>query len=131
MGNVINLRRLNDGFRLSKGAAQNLVAALSAECMPKRRSRGLPRSFKPANETSANVHGVAVDQIWESLDPRDIYQGQARQVRVVAVGAEKALVESLLHGNRTSIALKRFSGKTHKGFKLVAPDRRVPVCRLD
>jgi hypothetical protein len=120
MGNVIKLRRLGEGFRLSKEATKNLVSALRAEFTPRRSANGLPRSFKPANETS-NMYGVAVNQIWESLDPRDVYDGQARQVRVVAVGAEKVLVESLTTGSRSSIALKRFCGKTCKGFKLVAP----------
>ena len=127
MTNVLNLRRLSDGFRLSKEATRNLVNALRAEVTPKRSPSGLPRGFKPANETSANTHGVAADQIWESLDPRDLYDGQARQVRIVAVGADKALVESLVNGNRTSIALKRFSGKTRKGFKLVAPKPQLTL----
>lgn len=121
MGTVIKMRRLRDGMRLSRQAAQALRELLLDGLLPKRKASNVPRSFKPANETSVNQYNVARDQIWESLDPRDRVDGQPRQVQVVTVGDSHAVVDNLRTGARSAISLKRFSGKTQKGFKLVAP----------
>lgn len=127
MGKAFSMRWLNEGsVKLSKTAPKALhelvsLVLLGRSRSPRREASGLPRGFKPANETSVNEHGVERDQIWQSLDPRDLVDGQPRQVRVLVIGAEKALVENLFTGNQTAIALKRFCGKTKKGFKLVVP----------
>lgn len=121
MGNVISLRRLSDGLRLSKVVARALREALLDNPLPRKKASGVPRSFKPANETSSNQYNVEKDQIWESLDPRDHVDGEQRQVQVVLVGASHALVDNLRSGQRSAIELKRFSGRTRKGFKLVVP----------
>ncbi len=123
MGNVIRMRRLSDGLRLSKEVARELLALLIDAPLPKRKASGIPRSFKPANETSVNLYNVEQDQIWESLDPRDNVDGEQRQVRVAEVGHSHALVDNLRTGQRSAIELKRFSGRTKKGFKLIAPRR--------
>ena len=86
-----------------------------------RRAKALLRGFLPANQTVPNEYGVEHDQVWESLDPRDVIEGQPRQVRVVALSADRVLVENLRNGKRTTIAIKRFTGKSSKGLKLVIP----------
>lgn len=127
MGRTFSMTWRGDGsVKLSKHAPKELhelvaTGLLNQSPLPKRRANPLPRGFKPANETSVNEHGVAKDQIWESLDPRDVVEGQPRQVRVLVLGADKALVENLRNGKQTAVSLKRFCGKTLKGFKLVAP----------
>lgn len=126
MGRTFSMRWLRDGsVKLSKHAPpilQSLVAEGHFKQSPlsKQKAKPLPRGFKPANET-VNEYGVERDQIWESLDARDVVDGQPRQLRVLVVGEGKVLVESLRTGHRTSIDIKRFNGKTIKGFKRVVP----------
>jgi len=122
------MRWLGDGsVKLSKNAPpllQSLVGSgwFKQDPLPRQRARPLPRGFRPANETTTtNEYGVERDQVWESLDPRDTVEGRTRQVRVLALGADKVLVENLLNGKRTTIDIKRFNGKTRKGFKRVLP----------
>lgn len=123
MGTVIKMRRLRDGMKLSKQVAQALHELLLDGLLPKRKTSNVPRSFKPANETSVNQFNVTRDQIWESLDPKDGVDGEPRQLRIVEVGDTHAIVDNLRTGARSAIDLNRFSGKTKKGFKLIAPLR--------
>lgn len=126
MGRIFSMTWRQDGsVKLSKHAPKELhelvaTGQLNQGPLPKRRAR-LPRALKPATDTSVNEYGVTKDQIWESLDPRDFVDGQQRQVRILLVGDDKALVENLRNGKQTAVALKRFCGKTNKGFKLLAP----------
>lgn len=130
MGRTFSMRWLADGsVKLSKHAPKSLHAVVASGLLnqaplpeslrPRRRASGMPRGFKEVNST--NEYGVEKDQIWESLDPRDKVAGQARQVRIVAVGDAKAVAENIRTSKRTLIALKSFNGKTRKGFKLVTP----------
>lgn len=125
MKNVISMRRLRDGLRLSKEARLALSDLLLRGL--KRKVSNAPRSFKPANDMSSNQFGVEKDQIWESLDPRDVSDGEPRQVQVVVVGDSHAIVDNLRTGTRSSISLNRFSGRTKKGFKLLAPLRSAEL----
>lgn len=74
-------------------------------------------SFKPALEgpNARNVYNVAVGERWGSLDPR-----RPRVVRILAVGATHAMVICDDTGARTTIALKRFSGRTRIGYARLA-----------
>ena len=125
MGNVINMRRLNDGLTLSKEATDALLSEVCVEPQSEREVEVLPDGFKPAAE-AANTYDIEKDQVWESLDPRHVVDGQPRQVRVVFVGTEQVLIEGLKSGRRTLVAIKRFCGKTRKGFKLVVPVAHDP-----
>lgn len=124
---IFSMRWLNDGsVKLSKNAPQLLQKLVGdgyfkQDPLLKRKHRALPRGFIPANQNAPNGNGVERDQVWESLDPRDKLEGQPRQVRVVVLGIDKVLVENLRNGKRTTVDYKRFTGKTRKGFKLVAP----------
>lgn len=121
------MKWLNDGsVKLSKNAPpllQKLVGDghFKQDPSPRQKVRALPRGFIPVNDTTANEYGVKRDQVWESLDPRDSLGGLQRQVRVISLAADRALVENMRNGKRTTINLKYFSGKTRKGFKLVLP----------
>lgn len=123
---TFSMRWLNDGsVKLSKNAPpllQKLVdeGHLKQGPLLRQKARPLPRGFLPANQTG-NEYGVELDQVWESMDPRDKLEGQPRQVRVVALSVDKVLVENLRNGKRTSINMKRFSGRSTKGFKRVLP----------
>ncbi len=121
MGNVIKMRRLHDGLRLSPEIAQLIRVLLTDDPLPKR-SRSVPR-IKPANETSVNQFGVKPDQVWESMDPRDLIEGAPRQLKVVEVGDTHAVLENLRTGVCSAVLLKRFAGRTKKDFKLVVPLR--------
>ena len=103
-------------------SALALLQSLVAEVPPSpaaepQKPRQLPRSFRPVTERSTNPYGVTQDQVWESLEPR--HRAVGRQVRVVAVGDAKAVVENLQTGTRSCVLLTSFSGKGSKGYKLV------------
>lgn len=118
MVTALKMRRLNDGLRLSKGVAQVMHEALLDDPQPRRKVSAVPRNFKPATEGSVNQFGVTKGQVWESMDPRDLVDGEPRLVCVVTVGDSHALVENMKTGVRTSISLKSFSGRNRKSFKL-------------
>ncbi len=126
MGRIFSMRWMNDGsVKLSKHAPkalQEIVATglLNQPPLSNAKPRKLPRGFKLADATT-NTHGVEKNQIWASLDAHDLVDGHARQVRVIAVGAEKVFVENTATGKRSSIALHRFASTNRRGFMQVIP----------
>lgn len=126
MGTVIKMRRLRDGMKLTSQAVRALHELLLDGLLSKRKASNVPRNFKAANETSVNQYNVARDQIWEALDPKDVVDGNPRQLLINTVGDTHAIVTNLRTGSQSAIALSRFSGRTKKSFKLVVPVRQAP-----
>lgn len=66
---------------------------------------------------------VQVGQVWEDTDSRMVKsKGHPRRVRVVSIGNADAVVENVITGRRTLIALKRFR-PTSTGYRLVTPEQ--------
>lgn len=137
MGRVFSMRWMEDGsVKLSKHAPKVLhglaeTGLLNQPPMASNpRPRRLPLGFKLADATT-NTYGVEKGQVWASLDPRDLVDGQPRQVRVVLVGAEKVLVENLLTGKRSSIALQRFVRNTKSGYMRVIQAETQPAPQVE
>lgn len=129
MGRTFSMAWRSDGtVKLSKHAPEALQELAKAghlnqaplELVRKTRN-ALVKKFKkaPEGKNSNNKYNVKAGQVWEDLDPRSVSSdGVTRKVHVLEVGLTHALVRSSIRNTKAQIELKRFDGKTKKGFKL-------------
>lgn len=118
------MRWLNDGtVRLSKNAPAILRQIADGglfDQAPRKVVRRLPSKFLQAMKQSTNPenpYNVAVEEVWEDLDPRHTKDGNPRLVKVIAVGNTHAVVQRVGSHARTTVALDSFSGTGKRGYK--------------
>ncbi len=113
---LLAMQRLQDGRKPSPAALKILESAL-APAAPARKHKPKTKLLTRLKDpvAGANPFGVETGQVWISLDPRT--EGK-RRVLVIGVGATHALVRNTNNEAKSLVALKRFCGKTRKGYRL-------------
>lgn len=112
-----SMQRLDEGkVNVSTQEAETLEELAK---VPRKRKKPMPVRFKKTQVAHENPFGVAAGQLWESRDER---VKPARQLRVIDVGDEHAVMENIETGRRTTVQLRLFKPNTKRGFRLVVED---------